>query len=436
MATRISVRSRLGAAIRSATLLSAIATWSATPPAFAEGGIVVLDEPAGQVRVGAAISFGMLFTDDGGEPYTHVVGNELEGTILFLGARSNPFGGGDWVVGGDFELDILTLGSDEVSQADRKISGITFETAEASVWLKSHRFGTLTAGLTGGGSDGSIESDLSQTEVVANPVISDIAGNYAIRLKGTDGELINLTWDSAFSSFDQFGGPDGEAIRYESPAFHGFSFAAAVARGVWDAAVQFDHDQGPFEIEAIVGYYRDSGDFTGELPGSIVTGSIAGLHKPTGVSLAFAAGIRTIDEQVELNNGSFAAPADQTFQYAKLGLRRPLFPFGDTAIYAEYGRFQDGIGAQTESEVVAELAGIDPADACIGGGNACVVSGSDASVLGFGIVQQFDDPRVQTFLGYRMLEADVRLTDIDQAAVAAQPLNGLGTVFAGVRIDF
>ena len=128
------------------------------------------------------------------------------------------------------------------------------------------------------------------------------------------------------------------------------------------------------------------------------------------MNVTFAAGQREFNDEPGRD--------DATFYYVKGGILKQYNSLGKTAIYGEYGQFDD------------VLVG----DAIGGMGN--VISGSEAQVFGFGIVQHIDAAEMQLYVGYRHYEVDLDVVDGAGNAVAAPGLEDFYTIMAGARIDF
>ena len=141
-----------------------------------------------------------------------------------------------------------------------------------------------------------------------------------------------------------------------------------------------------------------------------VAGSVSVLHEATGLNLTVAGGERFYNEKVELNDAALGTPQDASFIYVKPGLLVNMFSTGHTAFYAEYGKWRNFLGRNADGEVVAGLAGFDEEEVCLPG-KACLVSQSEATIWGFGVVQRIEHAEMDVFLGFRLYQADVDLTD-------------------------
>ena len=129
-------------------------------------------------------------------------------------------------------------------------------------------------------------------------------------------------------------------------------------------------------------------------------------------------------------------PQDASFYYIKPGLLvERLFNAGHTAFYAEHGKWHDFLGRNADTELVAGLAGFEEEEVC-DPRKACLVSGSEATIWGFGVVQKIDSAEMELFLGFRLYEADIDLVDKAGAKLPSVALDDFATVMSGAVIEF
>ena len=152
-----------------------------------------------------------------------------------------------------------------------------------------------------------------------------------------------------------------------------------------------------------------------------VAGSLSVLHKPSGISLTGAAARRKFTSSVRFNDDEVGRPNDSWFYYFKLGWQRNLNRLGKTAFYAEYGSFNQFLGRDADEEAVSALAGIDEDAVCASARSACLVSGSNATIWGLGVVQFVNSAEMQLYTAYRHYEPDVSLSTRRGAGVGSVP---------------
>lgn len=352
----------------------------------------------------------LLIWDDGQESDAYVVsnGNDLA-AINFAGeAKIRP----GWKAGYEIELEIISAGSDSVSQSSDDGES-ALELAQAAIFIESERYGTLTWGFADQASDGAPEMDLSGAENVAYSAVPDVAGGFGIRF--SNGNLSDEITIGAL--FDNFNGDTFNIIRYESPEIAGFVLSASWGEDdMWDVALTYEKELGEFEVAAAIAY-RENTDSEPDGNGGreafdqdTINGSISVIHNPTGLNLTFAAGQRDFNDEPNRD--------EATFYYIKGGINKQWSPLGNTSIYGEYGQFDDVL--------VGDVTGVTGVDA---------VSGSEAKVYGFGIVQHIDAAAMQLYAGFRHYEVDLDFTN-GGVAVAGPGVEDFSTVMVGGRIDF
>jgi hypothetical protein len=345
----------------------------------------------------------LLVWDDGQESDAYVVGNGNDlAAINFAGeAKIRP----GWKAGYEIELELVTASSDSVSQASDDGES-ALEIAQSAIFIESERYGTLTWGLADQASDGAPEMDLSGAENVAYSAVADVAGGFQLRL--SNGNFSGVTIGDLY---DNFNGDTFNIIRYETPAFAGFVLSASWGEDdMWDVALAYEKELGEFGVAAAIAY-RENKDNEGvnELDQDTINGSISVIHNPTGLNLTFAAGQRDFNDEPGRD--------EATFYYIKGGINKQWSPLGNTSIYGEFGQFDDTAVGDFD-----------------GGTNYDFVTGSEAKVYGFGIVQHIDAAAMQLYAGFRHYEVDLDVTNMGAAATAN--IEDFTTVLVGGRIDF
>lgn len=351
----------------------------------------------------------ILVWDDGDESDAYVTsnGNDL-GAINFSGeAKIRP----GWTAGYEIELEIVAAGSDGVDQTNDD-GDTAIELAQSAMFIESEQYGRVTWGFADQSSDGAPEMDLSGAENVAYSAVPDVAGGFQLRL--SNGALSGVTIGDVF---DNLNGDTFNIIRYETPTIAGFVLSASWGEDdMWDVALAYEKELGEFEVAAGIAYRENRDGDNGGAKESLDTlnGSISVLHNPTGLNFTFAAGQRDFNNEPGRD--------EATFYYFKGGILRQYNSLGKTAIYGEFGQFDDIFATDDASGIT---------------GNAMhSVTGSEAQVFGFGIVQHIDAAEMQLYVGYRHYEVDLDVVDGVGNAVAAPGLEDFYTIMAGARIDF
>jgi hypothetical protein len=145
-------------------------------------------------------------------------------------------------------------------------------------------------------------------------------------------------------------------------------------------------------------------------------GSIALMHTPTGLNIAFAAG-REFEGGISLTPIAIPNPTNTdnnaSFWHVEGGISQNFFGPGNTSVYGEYGSYDDGSLAVAPT---AAVLGVDPT----------------TTVWGLGVVQNFDAAATELYIAYRHWEND---TDTGTGADATSD-GEVSQVLAGMRIKF
>jgi hypothetical protein len=219
---------------------------------------------------------------------------------------------------------------------------------KAEVAFAHDNFGKLWLGQGSMATDGTAEVDNSGTAIIAYSSLSDTAGGYFFR--DSMNALSDITVGSAFSNFDGLGRK--LRVRYDTPTFHGFGLRTSYGEDalaekdapLYDIAATYSGSFDEIELDAAVGYaWNTDSDI------ETLSGSISGLHKPTGISLTLAAA-REFTDGIE---GSYG--------YVKLGYEREFFEIGSTAFSIDY-YFGTDIAASDSDSTSIGLAAVQNID--------------------------------------------------------------------------
>ncbi len=294
-----------------------------------------------------------------------------------------------WTAG--YKLRLRAAGglSGSIGEAGAINTARTTNIDENYVYLKNAQLGTLVVGFAYAPTDG-----VANISLAGRGGIGDAAG-----LNGWNGV-------AGINSYDLQQGAANNLISYISPTIAGFTVAVAWLdrdddatddSGVdyWDMALRYANEFGPIRLAAGIGYTTtddDTRENNAIVDGANVMGSIALMHTPTGLNVAFAAGTE-IDGGVD----TLAADVnDRQFWHVEGGISQNFFGMGKTSLYGEYGEYDDDNAATT----------------------------GDTVMWGLGIVQNFDSAATELWLAYRNWEDD----DIGDGDVQQ--------ILAGMRIKF
>ncbi len=323
--------------------------------------------------------------DDGTETYDRLVDNS--GSNSRIGFRLKQAFGAN-TLQFHFETAFGLRGSDGVSQTSTgdSLSWDRTNIRHVDLQFDTASYGRFSAGQGSMASDGIAGSDRSGTGVIAGVAVADPAGGYAFRT--STGALSSVDVGDAFTDYD--GGRLGR-VRYDSVNLNGFTVSASYGtdilkdsndRETYDVAVRYGNDNlGAFAFDAALGAAWT--EETGKADSRDIVGSVAIEHKPTGLSLAVAAGERDIA-------GSYG--------YAKLGYSADLTSLGTTSFSVDY---YDG----------SDMAS----------------TGDSATSWGVAAVQKIDNYNVEAYLAYR---------DYSYSDTSATSYNDSSVIMAGARWKF
>jgi len=202
----------------------------------------------------------------------------------------------------------------------------------------SGNFGTIWAGQGSMSADSIAEYDISGTSIIGYSAPADSAGSFLFR--AATGALTPVAIGAVFRNFD---GNRRMRIRYDTPEFAGFTFSASYGQNVlvsadnadyYEAAIRYGLDNDVVEFDAGIGYTWRMPEVGLDEEHLIGSGTL--LHKPTGLSVTFAAGQNQ--------------ETDASYYYSKLGwLGRP-FEIGATAVSIDYYEGSDFLFSQNKSQ--------------------------------------------------------------------------------------
>lgn len=282
-----------------------------------------------------------------------------------------------------------------------------------SYWyLQSKDLGKISVGrLAQAGKSAAMFTDQSGTQLIDNYTFLAGFPQFTIR---SDGDLApaNLTWGQLAFCYWQalpLGGDctgvvmDG--VRYDSPAYKGFTFSASWGEDdFWEVAGRYAGELAGFKLSLGVAYSVNTDE---NAIGPAVTNNKdsesfqAGgyvQHIGTGLFLHAAYGHEDNNDTLLLNGRT---TKDGEHWYVKAGIRQKWSSLGATILYGDYAEYIDQLGP------------------------AALALGADSSTLtrfGGGIAQEIDAAAMTLYLKYQHYEAsisgdalDPRVRDLDDA---------------------
>jgi hypothetical protein len=296
-------------------------------------------------------------------------------------------------------------------------------------WYLDHKeLGRLTVGRANTATAGITGIDLGGAGVIANVNVG-----YWNRSFGAFGTGVN--WADLLGGGTVNGSTlsRGNVINYTAPTFGGFSASAAWGEDdVWDVALRYAGEHAGFRVAAGIGYSENAsglGELTRDSTGSpgpeptMVKGSASILHVATGLYLSGA--------YIKQDN-DLAGRDDTTLWYVNGGIAKNWTGLGNTVLYGEYARVDDGIQSTTNS-----AAGGSKTGASLGAD-----ASSEATVWGLGIVQHIDAAAMEVFLSYRHYDGEVSGFSVttgtgdDAKTVTGGGSAEMDVVMGGARIRF
>jgi len=391
----------------------------------------------------------VMWWDDGAESNVYVggIGTTLASHFKLTGQATISPG---WYAG--FVIHIEAIDNEPLIWNQAGTGPLGGVNALQTYWfVKSDHMGKVSVGRQSQASDNAaILVDGSGSLVPANWVLFDNA-NFNLRLN--NGALSTLTWgDIGYCSQIQAGiggdcnGVPLNVVRYDSPTWNGFSVSASWGTDdMWDVAARYSGEWGGIKVAAVAAYSQSTNalnpvsstndliipgffDVTVNSSGRQDTGYFqTGLylqHVPTGLFVYGAWGQEQIDNSYftsvslnvfgsplfgfgGLNTTNFLVPDDRPEHwYIKAGLREKWSHLGHTVLYGEYGHRENMINPQAISDTFVG-ATFTP-----GSTTGVLITGSESTQWGLGVVQEIDAAAMSMWLSYKHFDGSVDTTDL------------------------
>jgi hypothetical protein len=328
--------------------------------------------------------------------------------------------------------------------------------------------------------------DLSGTVIESNGVMFDGAGMF-VRVKGArnSNDLASeFTWGGVLTCNTNGGGLGADcngypqnAFRYDTPTWAGFSVSTSYGEDdMWDVAVKYAADWNSVKFSAAVGYTEltDEGCSAFGVPhagrtcsnvavvggggtpfqnyrqdGQLFQVGASVMHVPTGL---FVYGMYQNDQndgtQIKsFNFNTFAitnsAANESDTWFVKAGIKKAWMPAGATVIWGEWGQYNDmfrGLcgnapgnpnnfnNSVCEAFIPTSFVLAKGQIPGIPGGVAltenAVVTGSEVTRWGLGVVQEIDSAAMHLFARWQHLELDLNATSLGFSCLPGAVGNG------------
>jgi hypothetical protein len=305
----------------------------------------------------------------------------------------------------------------------------------ANWYLRHSTLGELRLGRINSATSGTTAVDLGGAGVIANVNVQLWAGNFFAQgfPAPADGRWSALMGGSTIgiSALSR-----QNAISYTTPTIAGFSLQAAwgeqdaVDDGMWDVAARYAGEFSGFRVAAAVSYGENAGG-TSDAEDSVGNGSE--LHKLQGSAsvLHVASGLYLTGAYVnqsyhgtaagDLISGGVGNRPDTTYWYLQGGISQNWTGMGKTVLYGEYGLIEDGAAGSVGT---------------LWGGNAAdIISASEFSFWGIGVVQHIDAAAMELYLAYRQYSGEVT-SPAGNLLTGTFEADDLSLVMGGARIRF
>jgi len=357
--------------------------------------------------------------DDGGETntYVHGLGPTQASNVRFLGQATIVPG---WTAGYLIRIQDLQsnpfgrTGSNAIDQnSDDFDQGLN--TQIAYWFLASKDLGKVSVGKQmHAAKSAAMFTDVSGTQIFDNYTFLD--GFPQFFLRQGNGVLSNVTWGQLAFCYSQalpLGGDCNglvmNGVRYDTPAFAGFSASASWGEDdFWEVAGRYAGEVHGFKLAFGIGYSEMMDENTsgtsvfaaGKNSDFFQVGGYA-QHLETGLFLHAAYGHEDNNDTLVITSAGNKQALDGEHWYVKAGIRRKWTGLGATIVYGDYAQYIDQLGP------------------------AALAAGATSATFdrwGAGIAQEIDSAAMTIYVKYQHYEADLEgaalsasLRDIEDA---------------------
>jgi predicted porin len=329
------------------------------------------------LQVSGQVNRALLIWDDGIDSDAYVVDPDSDGSrFRFTGTAALKPG---WQAGYVLELTTVDSASNFVSQLDDEGLSEILRLRRNSLYIESEQLGRLTIGQENQATDGINEIDVVGTYSTVSK--THYAGGFFVRTFDGDLDGDELRWQDVLGAI---GGGQEDIIRYDTPSIYGFIVSASWGDDdIWDVALRFQKEFNSIRIAAGIGYLEDDRDDDVSRTDNQLSGSASAIHVPTGLFVTVAAGSRSFkDDSPDAENW-----------YIKGGISKNWFSHGATTLFVDYAQFENfGVGQEFDLD---------------GGIVLDELTSSEASVIGFGVVQSFDSAALNIYALAQFFDSDL-----------------------------
>ena len=382
------------------------------------------------LTISGYIAQAITMWDDGGETntYIHGLGPTQTSHVKFNGKAQIMPG---WTAGYALRIQDLT-GNAFAAPGTAMTQSVSsnnpdLNTQMAFWYIESKDLGKVSVGRQAhAAKSAAMFTDQSGTQIIDNYTFLDGFPAFTIRTAGNLAPAA-LTWGSLAYCYAQAAPLGGDCngivlngVRYDTPAFKGFTAAASWGEDdVWEVALRYAGEVSGFKLAFGMGY----SEFTNEPAGTTaprIIGKASNFFQAGGYAQHLATGLfahaaygreDNSDTDVVLANATIVSPPDSHHWYVKAGIRQRWTPLGATIVYGDYAEYTDQLS---------------PAALNLG------ITGSSLDVVGGGIAQELDAAAMTVYVKYKHKEADVT----GGAAAGVTGLEGADFYTIGGLINF
>jgi hypothetical protein len=308
-------------------------------------------------------------------------------------------------------------------------------------WYLDHKqLGRVTVGRANSATSGITGIDLGGAGVIAN---ASTFGYWNAEFNLiSNGTLQAAKWGDLMGTGRIWGSGLTRAniISYTSPTLSGFQVAAAWGENdMWDVALRYAGEFSGFRVAAGIGYTNNVGGFgeandDSDLPTN--TFSVPTAWKGSASVLHVASGLFLTGAYMDQDNDNVGS--NTRMWYVQGGISKNWTGLGNTVLYGEYARVDDGVNACGTGPAAGYVGGGCRNEVDFGGANAAHLineggnASSEVTVWGLGIVQNIDAAAMELYLSYRHYEGEAT----NSAHGATFQYQDLDIVLGGARIRF
>jgi Gram-negative porin len=378
-----------------------------------------------ELTVTGVVNRAVIFWNDGGIHRASIVDPAIDSTGISLEGGAKI--GNGWKTGYKFKFDTNAVASDEFNQLGKMSEPEKFKIDRSFVYVENEKLGQVALGFNKSASRSIDNMEFTDSETT-DAAVDDWMGGFFLRTR--DGKLLDLPWGEFL--LGKFAGKKTNIALYTSPKWNGFEFSASVGNNeMRDVALRYSQEFAKtWKFKAGIGYYRTELPVPGTtepVKDQVLGGSIALLHIPTGINIAYnSAGLKHTDACTEPGVLSGKCRGNDVFHNVRGGVVREFNSLGKTSLYGEY----------YTSKTRNHLSDADTITAFAVAPTATTeLTSTTSRVWGFGVTQHIENAQMQIYAGYRHHTLDLKLEDAG-GAVADKGLKPFDLVFTGLRIEF